>query len=90
MLCELVEQIFIPFCEHLLSRKQRARPRPRRRRRLHGTIRSWKPQRLKHHRLARTRSFASHARTKRNDFLVGLTPQPPIYVNYFRHQQLQG
>ena len=29
MLCELVEQLFIPFGEHLLSHKQRARPRPR-------------------------------------------------------------
>ena len=32
--------------------------------------------------VSRAHSFArSHARTKRNDFPVGLTPQPPIYIS---------
>ena len=35
-------------------------------------------QPLKQHRFAGAHSFASHARTKRNNFPVGLTPQPPI------------
>ena len=52
------------------------------------TIRSWKPQRQEKHRLPRTHSFASHARTKRNDFPVGSAqsaqaPQPPICLEIY-------
>ena len=85
MLCELVEQLFMPFGEHLLSHKQRARPRAR------STIRSWKPQRLKHHRLAHTHSFASHARAKRNDFPVD-SPLNPRSIEKLpkAHQDAQG
>ena len=35
---------------------------------------------------SRAHSFArSHARTKRNDFPVGLTPQPPIYTHTYKY-----
>ena len=45
------------------------------------TICSCKPQRREHHRPPRTHSFASHARTKRNDFPVGLNPPTSdIYI----------
>jgi len=57
--------------QHNQEHTQRARiaePEPKR------TIHSCKPQRQEHHRLTRTHSFASHARTKRNDFLVVSAP----------------
>ena len=61
------------------------RPAPPRR-----TIRSWKPQRQEKHRLSRTHSFASHARTKRNDFLVWRASNTPTTPPNLRFVHILG